>query len=145
MVVNDVKIPHLEEVFRIEGNVLEEMVIGQSDAVGCRKMMLMGEGRLTGKIQGHGMGGGVDSQVVKPDGTVEVSARMAFHLDTGENIYIENNGIRRANDETGEIYFVTTPRIESYSEALKWLMDYKFICYGTRLPDKVIIVYYRVK
>jgi hypothetical protein len=49
-------------------------------------------------IRGHVLPGGVDSQIVEPDGTCRLSARYALHVEEG-TVYIENNGIRRLPEE----------------------------------------------
>lgn len=38
--------------------------------------------------------GGVDSQIIEPDGTCRLSARYALQVEEG-TVYVENNGIRR--------------------------------------------------
>jgi len=41
-------------------------------------------------------------------------------------------------------YFRTVPNFEVYDERYKWLMNHLFICYANRLPDKVLLKFYKV-
>ncbi|SCP97661.1 Protein of unknown function [Anaerobium acetethylicum] len=102
------------------------------------------------------MPGGIDSQIIRPDGKCELSARYAIRLDDGAAIYIENNGIRTVPKEFVEdvrqgrfvdpnvYYFRTVPVFETYHENYKWMMDSIFVCSATRLPDAVLIKFYKV-
>lgn len=146
-----------EEVFNIEVIVDKPILVGQDDIVGRRQLIPILEGKVSGKdINGKVLPGGIDSQIIRPDGKCELSARYAILLDDGAAIYIENNGIRTVADEYVEdvkqgkfidpstYYFRTVPRFETYDKKYKWLTSSIFICSATRLPNKVLIKFYKI-
>ena len=71
-------------------------------------------------------------------------------------IYIENNGIRTVPDEYVEdvkvgkfvdpsvYYFRTVPTFETYDKKYKWMMNCIFICCATRLPENVLLKFYKI-
>lgn len=148
----------LEEIFSINVKVDKPILVGQDDIVGRRQLIPIISGELIGKdIHGIVLPGGVDSQIIRPDGTCDLSARYGIKLDDGTGFYIENNGIRTVPNEYIELvkkgefidpslyYFCTTPKFEVYNEELKWLTQSIFICKATRLPDSVILKFYSIK
>lgn len=151
------KIPSLEKAFTIEVQVKKPIVVGQDNCVGRRQLIELTEGIVKGRVNGKVLPGGVDSQIIRPDGLCELEARYGVVLEDGESFYIENKGIRRVEPEyaakaaAGEIidpqyvYFATVPQFEIYSEKLKWLKENIFICYAVRLPEVVLLNYYMVK
>jgi len=147
----------MEEIFSIEIEVAAPIVIGQDEVSGRRQLIPIISGKLIGKdIRGEVMPGGIDSQVIRPNGVCELSARYGIKLDDGESIYVENNGIRTVPEEyiekvkEGEVidsslyYFKTNPKFEVYSEKYKWLTTSLFICSAKRLPSKVLLKFYKV-
>jgi len=142
----------IEEVFSIAIVVDKPILVGQDDAVGRRQLIPILSGEVTGNdFKGKVLPGGVDSQIVRPDGRCELSARYAIQLDDGATIYIENNGIRTVPVEYIEdvkagkfvdpnvYYFRTIPSFETYNEKYKWMMNHVFVCYATRLPENVLL------
>lgn len=153
----EIKEAGYEEIFSISIVVDKPIVVGQNDIVGRRQLIPI----LSGVVEGEGfagkvMPGGIDSQIIRPDGKCELSARYAIQLDDGATIYIENNGIRTVPDEyiqkvkNGEFvdpnvyYFRTVPTFEIYDEKYKWMMNHIFVCYATRLPENVLLKFYKV-
>jgi len=147
----------LEEIFSITVKVDKPILVGQDDIVGRRQLIPIISGELIGNdIHGVILPGGVDSQIIRPDGTCDLSARYGVKLDDGASFYIENNGIRTVPKEyialvkNGEFidpslyYFCTTPKFEVYSEELKWLTQSIFTCIATRLTDSVILKFYSI-
>ncbi|MCL1829315.1 MAG: DUF3237 domain-containing protein [Oscillospiraceae bacterium] len=156
MDANDIKHPVLEECFQVEVKVEAPVVVGQDGLHGRRQIIIMTEGIVKGKLNGRILPGGIDAQIIRPNGLAELSARYAIQLDDGKTVYIENNGIRRvepayaAQAAAGKIidpefvYFASVPKFEVYDETLKWLEESVFICRAARLPDKVLLRFYRV-
>ena len=104
--------------------------------------------------------GGVDSQIIEPDGTCRLSARYALQVAEG-TVYVENNGIRRVPAQYHDqlfaddmrffsdippeaIYFRTVPTFEVDAPALSWLTTSLFICAGGRTQDGVMLDFYQV-
>ncbi|NTW71764.1 MAG: DUF3237 domain-containing protein [Eubacteriaceae bacterium] len=157
MKIADIKEIGYEEVFSIKVTVDKPIVVGQDEIVGRRQLIPILSGEVTGKdFNGKVLPGGVDSQIIRPDGRCELSARYAIQLDDGAGIYIENNGIRTvppeyvADVKAGKFidpelyYFRTVPTFETYSEKYQWLMNSVFVCSATRLPEHVLIKFYKV-
>ncbi|MEH7097930.1 DUF3237 domain-containing protein [Neobacillus vireti] len=147
----------LEEVFSINIVVDKPIVVGEDEIVGRRQLIPI----LSGEVNGNGfkgtvLPGGVDSQIIRPDGKCELSARYAIQLEDGTAMYIENNGMRTVPEEYVEdvkagkfvdpnvYYFRTTPTFETYRDKYKWMMNCIFVCYATRLPENVLLKFFRV-
>lgn len=145
--MTDVK---LEEVFRILIEVGQPIIVGQDERVGRRQLIPI----LSGEVKGLGFNGkvlpgGIDSQIIRPDGKCELSARYAIRLENGASIYIENNGLRTVPVEYVEVvkrgefidpdlyYFRTVPTFEVYDPNYFWMMDHVFICYAVRRSKHV--------
>ena len=150
--------PSLKLAFNISVKVDKPIVVGQDEKAGRRQLIPILSGELTGEgLHGTVLPGGVDSQVIRPDGICELSARYAVRMDNGASFYIQNDGIRTVPPayveavKRGEFvdpslyYFCTCPHFEVYDESLRWLYEKVFVCCATRLPDQVILGYYTVE
>lgn len=150
--------PSLKPAFQISVTVDTPVVVGQDAIHGRRQLIPI----LTGELRGEGLHGtvlpgGVDSQVIRPSGICELSARYGVRLDDGSSFYVENNGIRTVPDEWVETvlsgnfvdpslyYFCTKPSFEVYDERLNWLNEKLFVCCATRLPEAVILQYLTIE
>ena len=150
-------------LFEISVAVDTPIVIGQDEVNGRRQLIPITSGTVKGEdlfgnvFNGIVLPGGVDSQVIRPNGTCELSARYGVKLDDGRSFYIENNGIRTVPDEYAEIvknggfvdpslyYFATKPTFEVFDRSLEWMEKHIFICKATRKPDAVILSYYVIE
>ena len=150
--------PSLKPAFQIVAKVGTPIVVGQDAIHGRRQLIPVLSGELTGDgLHGTVLPGGVDSQVIRPNGVCELSARYGVRMDDGSSFYIENNGIRTVPAEYVETvlgggfidpslyYFCTKPSFEVYDERLNWLNEKLFVCCATRLPDAVILQYLTVE
>lgn len=148
----------LEKLFTITVKVASPVLVGQDGKVGRRQLIPITEGELTGEnLHGVVLPGGVDSQIIRPNGLCEVSARYGVRLDNGNSFYIQNDGIRTVPHEYAPVvlqggfvdpqlyYFCTKPIFEVYDESLRWLCEKVFICSAIRLPDAVHLDYYSVE
>ena len=151
--------PQLVKAFEIRCSVAKPSLIGQDAIAGRRQLIAITDGELLGfALPWHGtvLPCGVDSQVVRPNGRAELSARYGVKLDTGASFYIQNDGIRTVPPEyvetvlsggiaPAEVYYcVTTPSFEIYDESLSVLMDKVFFCNATRYPDSICLEYYMI-
>ena len=148
---------YLRKSFTVKVAAEPPILVGQDEVYGRRQLIVCPTGTVEGDITGTLLPGAVDSQVIRPDSTCELSARYALALDGGGSVYIQNDGIRTVPDEYVEAvkagqfvdpnlyYFCTTPRFEVYSRDLDWLTRKVFVCSATRHPDSVEIVYYSVE
>ena len=150
--------PSLKLAFNISVKVDTPIVVGQDEVNGRRQLIPILSGELTGEgLHGTVLPGGVDSQVIRPNGVCELSARYGVRMDDGSSFYIQNDGIRTVPPEyvpavkNGEFidpdlyYFCTHPVFEVYDRRLDWLNEKLFICCAKRLPDQVILGYYTVE
>jgi len=152
--------PKLVKAFVIKAEVDKPVFIGQDEKVGRRQLIEIKGGKLIGAalpFSGTVLPGGVDSQVVRPNGRAELSARYGVKLDDGRSFYIQNDGIRTVAPEyvhlvlSGGIapaeayYCCTKPEFEVYDESLSVLNNKLFICCATRLPDSIQLDYYMLE
>lgn len=93
--------PELEHSFSLTIQVDKPIIVSRSPQSGKRQLIPILSGTVRGELNGHVLPGGVDSQIVEPDGTCRLSARYALHVEEG-TVYIENNGIRRLPEEYKE-------------------------------------------
>lgn len=96
--------PELEHSFSLTIQVDKPIIVSRSPQSGKRQLIPILSGTVRGELNGHVLPGGVDSQIVEPDGTCRLSARYALHVEEG-TVYIENNGIRRLPEEYKERLF----------------------------------------
>ncbi|KAB7895618.1 DUF3237 family protein [Rouxiella sp. S1S-2] len=152
--------PELKHSFSVEIRVDKPTVINATADGGKRQLIAIVEGKVTGRLTGSVLPGGIDSQIVHPDGTCHLSARYGLQTRQG-CVYIENNGIRRIPEEwrnklfgedmsffnqipPEEIYFKAVPKFEVYSEALRWMTESIFICTGQRTAEGVSLKFYEL-
>jgi hypothetical protein len=107
-------------------------------------------------IKGTVLAGGADWQIVTPDGIALLDARYTLQTESGQFIYVSNQGLRHGKPEVlkrlaagedvdpSEYYMRTSPRLEASAPELDWLRRNVFVCSGARLKDKVIIAFYQV-
>ena len=152
--------PKLKKAFEIRCSVAEPTFIGQDSKVGRRQLIAITGGELIGSaLPWHGtvLPCGVDSEVVRPNGKAELSARYGVKLDDGRSFYIQNDGIRTVPAEyvetvlsggiaPAEVYYcVTKPEFEIYDDSLSILNEKLFIVNATRFPDSILLEYYMVE
>lgn len=148
----------IQKRFSIVVKVDAPILVGQDSVAGRRQLVPITSGELKGEgLHGVVLPGGVDSQIIRPNGVCEVSARYGVRLDDGSSFYIENNGIRTVPEEYVPVvlqggfvdpelyYFCTKPVFEIYDARLSWLCDKVFLCTATRLPDSVHLDYFSVE
>ena len=152
--------PNLKKQFHINIPVDKPIEIGRCDEnfVGKRRLIPIGGGVVEGEgFEGVVLPGGVDSQVIRPDGKADISARYALKFNDGTSIYIQNDGIRTVPAEDvktvldggyvdpSHYYFVTVPQFEVYDKQREWMTKKVWVCVGVRKPDTVIIDYFTVE
>lgn len=151
--------PKLIKAFDIKASVDKPIFIGQDAKVGRRQLIQVRDGVIIGAalpLDGVLLPGGVDSQVVRPDGRAELSARYGVKLHDGRSFYIQNDGIRTVPPEyiatvlsggiaPSDVYYCCTkPEFEIYDDSLSILKNRLFICCAQRFPDAIHLGYYMV-
>lgn len=152
--------PKLEFSFSIDIVVDQPIIVSNSPVTGKRQLIPILRGKVSGELIGEVLPGGVDSQIIEPNGVCRLSARYALKVSEG-TVYIENNGIRTVPAEyksllftedmsffnqilPSDIYFKTVPVFEVDSPELEWLRTSIFICSASRTSDGVKLAFYRV-
>ena len=152
--------PKLEFSFSIDIVVDQPIIVSNSPVTGKRQLIPILRGKVSGELTGEVLPGGVDSQIIDPNGVCRLSARYALKVSEG-TVYIENNGIRTVPAEyksllftedmsffnqilPSDIYFKTVPVFEVDSPELEWLQTSIFICSASRTSDGVKLDFYRV-
>jgi hypothetical protein len=139
---------HLRALVRIEVSVAPPIDLG-----GERRYIPFQGGTFTGfeGIRGELLAGGVDWQMVRPDGVVEIDAHYALRSEEGETIEVRSIGLRKASpavthrlargeDVTpDEYYFRTHIRLSTSAPRLLRLNDLLAVSTGQRFPDLVRI------
>ncbi len=160
MTIQEKNRPGLAFCFSVELEVGDPVLVATSCDSGKRQLIPILRGVVCGELTGHVLPGGVDSQIIEPDGLCRLSARYALATSLG-SVYIENNGIRRVPPAFREhlfgddmrffdaispesLYFRTVPQFEVYDPRLAWLKESIFISTGERTPNGVTICFYRV-
>ena len=153
----------MRHMFTVECTADRPIVVGQDRVNGRRQLIVCPTGHVTGQdidgkpIEGEMLGGCVDSQIIRPNGRCDLSARYAVRLSDGRSYYIQNDGMRTVPPEYAEkvfngefvdpslYYFVTCPKIEVYDESLRWMENHVFFCLAERMPNSVRIKYYMIE
>ncbi|EKS7429274.1 DUF3237 family protein [Enterobacter cloacae complex sp. I2] len=152
--------PEFEFSFSIDIFVDKPIIVSNSPLTGKRQLIPILHGKVCGALTGEVLQGGVDSQIIQPNGVCRLSARYALRVLEG-TIYIENNGIRRLpeafkqklfTDDMSffdqlpqeDIYFKTVPVFEVDTPELEWLQTSIFICSAKRTSNGVKLDFYRV-
>lgn len=152
--------PKLEFSFSIDIVVDQPIIVSNSPVTGKRQLIPILRGKVSGELTGEVLPGGVDSQIIDPNGVCRLSARYALKVSEG-TVYIENNGIRTVPAEyksllftedmsffnqisSSDIYFKTVPVFEVDTPELEWLRTSIFICSASRTSDGVKLDFYRV-
>jgi hypothetical protein len=151
--------PELRHCFSITIQVDKPIIVSRSPQTGKRQLIPILGGSVSGQLRGHVLPGGVDSQIIEPDGTCRLSARYALQVEEGtvrgkqrhspgagpyhDQLFADD--MRFFSDIPPEaIYFRTVPTFEVDTPALSWLTTSLFICAGGRTQDGVMLDFYQV-
>jgi hypothetical protein len=131
----------LRELMSIYVDVLPLVDLG-----GGRRFVAFGGGTFEGRdgLAGSILGGGVDWQTVRPDGTLEIDAHYTLQTDRDEAIEVVSRGIRAASPSVAErlargdqvdpdeYYFRTLVRLSTPAPRLSWLNQLIAVSTGRR-------------
>lgn len=148
--------PTLERIVDCVVQVAEPLDVGETP-MGRRRIVPITAGTMDGPLLfGHVLPGGADFQLLTTPTQSFIQARYILQTREGEQIFIENTGMRVASAEViarinqGQVvdpalvYFRTTPRFETASPRLQWMMASVFVGTGARFPDRVELSFFRV-
>lgn len=137
--------PSLRRVASIEVLVQPPIALGELSGTERRIIPITG-GTLSGSgLHGSILPGGADIQNVRPDGTVELTARYAIDLGAAGKLLVENAGIRRPGPSPSDPpYFRGVMRFSAPPGELQWLNDSVFINSGRREGGTVFLDIFEV-
>jgi hypothetical protein len=148
--------PLLERIADCVIEVAVPIDIGQTP-MGRRRLVPITAGRIDGPVLfAKVLPGGADFQLIATPSQAFIQARYILETPEGEQIYLENTGMRVAAPEVvaqinqgvavdpALVYFRTTPRFETAAPRWLWLMESVFVGTGARYPDRVELSFFRV-
>jgi hypothetical protein len=146
----------LEFVGELTVSVATPVVLSEGPE-GMRRTVQILSGRVEGpKLNATVQPGGVDHQLIKPDGLSILEARYALKTDDGAAIYVINRAFRHGPPDVmarvmgGEIvdtslyYFRTAPSFETADPRYDWLNRTLFVGEGERTKETVKVKFYAV-
>jgi hypothetical protein len=117
---------------------------------GVRRIIPITGGLISGpELRGHVLPGGADFQLLRSESLTELDARYSIATDDGENIYVENRGLRSGEPadiarmvdgepvDPARVYFRTAPKLTPTGSKWAWLGSRLFLAVGERHPDRV--------
>ena len=148
--------PTLELIFEAKVTLDPAQELGIT-TYGKRRIIPITGGTFEGPtLRGTILAGGADWQTVRTDGTADLEARYTLKTDDGVLIYIQNKGVRHAKPEVlarlakgekvsaSDYYMRTTATFEVAEGKYAWLTKAVVVATGARLPDHVLLRFYRV-
>jgi Protein of unknown function (DUF3237) len=124
---------------------------------GERRMVPILSGSFEGsRLRGTILPGGVDWQIVRPDGVTEIEAHYSLQTDDGVVIRVINKGYRHGPPDVmrriseGETvasfkyYFRAAPIFDTPLGRYEWLSRSLFISTGERSANSVLLRFYEV-
>jgi hypothetical protein len=121
--------------------------------LGERRVVAFDGGTFEGRdgLRGTIAPGGVDWQLARADGVLEIDAHYLLLTDDEEAIEVSSTGLRKASPEVAdrmargepvapaEYYFRTHIRLSTSAPRLAWMNDLIAVSTGERRPDAVRI------
>ena len=149
--------PSLTFAFELRAKVGDPVEIGQIPH-GRRRIVPILGGTVRGPMMNATVvpNSGADWQIIQPDGFSELDTRYTLQTEKGQLVYVQNAGIRHAAPDVMKkllagqvvdptlVYFRTVPKFETSVPDLQWLTRSIFVGVGERLPNDVVIRFYRV-
>ena len=126
--------------------------------LGTRRVVTFRGGTFEGRdgLRGTIAPGGVDWQLARPDGVLEIDAHYLLVTDDGEPIEVRSTGLRKASVAVAdriargeavapsEYYFRTHVRLSTSVPRLAWMNDLLAVSTGERRRDTVRIDVHQV-
>jgi Protein of unknown function (DUF3237) len=148
--------PGIEYVFQARCTISAPIELGEL-SYGKRRIIPITGGTFEGpKLRGIIVPGGEDTQLVRPDGGLEIVARYVLKTDDGVPIYVLNSGLifrpgdnaKKEGGGAAAAYVRTIPKFEApIGSAYEWLNRSLYV--GTLTPltppgTAVLLRYFRV-
>jgi uncharacterized protein DUF3237 len=150
--------PKLTFAFELQAKVGDPVEVGPIPH-GRRRIVPILGGTVRGPMMNATVvaNSGADWQIIQPDGFSELDTRYTLQTEKGQIVYVQNAGIRHAAPDimkkllAGQVvdptlvYFRTVPKFETSAPDLQWLTRSIFVGVGERLPNDVLIRFYRLE
>lgn len=149
--------PELHHLCDIEVDVGRPIEVGNT-SFGLRRLVPILGGTVSGPaLRGRVLPGGADFQLIVSGGTEShLDARYVIELEDGCRLFVSNRALRVTTSDAAErllrgeavdpsqVYFRCQPLIEAADQPWLWLNACQILGTGQRLPDKVLLSFYRV-
>ena len=147
--------PELAPLCRITCEVDALVSLGPAPA-GERRYVPLGGGTVEGELSGTLVPGGVDWQVLRADGVLEIAAHYVLRLDDGSLVEVQSHGLRHGPAEVmarlargeavapHEYFFRTLMRFTTGAPAWSQLNKVMAIAVGRREARRVVLDVYRL-
>ena len=148
--------PPLDPLCRITCEVDALVTLGAAPG-GERRYVPLGGGTVRGPaLNGELVPGGVDWQVLRADGVLEIAAHYVLRLDDGSLVEVQSNGLRHGPPEVmallargeavapHEYFFRTLVRFTTGAPAWAHLNKTMAIAVGRREARRVVLDLYRL-
>lgn len=152
MSTTDLTPPAFRPLCRIEVDVGEVVSLGRLPHGGERRYVPLQGGRVLGPdLQGVVVPGGVDWQVLRDDGVLEIQAHYVLRLDDGSLVEVDSRGLRHGPPEVlrrlaaGEpvdpasYFFRTLIRLGTAAPAWQHLNRTMALAVGSRQARQVVL------
>ena len=138
--------PELVWMTRLEVRVGPIVSLGEHARHGERRYVPILGGTVAGpELNGQIVEGGVDWQVLRADGVLDIAAHYALRLTDGALVEVQSDGVRYPlPDATGSVYFRTAVRLTTGHPQWLHLNKLLVVSSGERLPDRVLLNLWRM-
>ncbi len=146
-----------EPIFTIHAELADILNLGATPYGERRVIGILGGSVRGAKLQGRILPGGADWQIIRSDGTADISARYTIETDAGGRILVSSDGLRHGPPEVmarlaqGDkvdpalYYFRTAMRFETSDPTLAWLNRILALARGQREANAVWLNVYEVE
>lgn len=149
--------PVLVPMCRVRCKVAPVVSLGGPAKHGERRFVSLGSGTVSGpELNGALVEGGVDWQIARADGVLEIAAHYVIRTDDGALVEVQSDGLRHAPPAVmqrlqrgepvrpDEYFFRTIVRFTTGAPAWAHLNRILGVAVGQRDPDQVTLHFYRI-
>lgn len=135
----DVKLEHLMD---FKAKLYSPVVDVGRGPFGTRYIYNAAGGTFDGpRLKGRVLPGGGDMPLADDNGAMRLDIRVTLETDDGAFIYLQNQGVWRNEPshperregtaaEFGDMYIMSTPRLEAGDARYQWLKDFVYVAEG---------------
>jgi Protein of unknown function (DUF3237) len=136
--------PPLLWMARLEVQVAAIVSLGAPARHGERRYVPITGGTVSGpELNGEIVEGGVDWQVLRADGVLDIAAHYVLRLADGALVEVQSDGLRHGAAPQ-PVYFRTAVRFTTGHPAWLHLNKLLAVATGERLPDRVLLDFWKL-